>query len=352
MLTREPSTIATNSSEITSLPVICLAEDRVSEEVAVRLCIASARRANPDWPIIAYLPNASAALQRWIGRQSQVRLRSGLLRGGYSWDVKPYALLTLLDEGFEEVWWLDSDVLVRRSLAATYSGISREKFLVTEEALSAAYDDDGRRARAWGFEPVRNFHFTLNSGVIRASACHRLLLQRWRSLLESSEYQAARVLDWRVCPAHLLGDQDVLTALLCGPEFGTVDVHVLRRGPDVVQCLGPFCYTLRERLGNVYDAGPSFVHSQGFKPWRSSQSEPQSRSTYRTLLSDTSIYLLEAQRLSGDVENELPWTKASSVLGALLRFCGLGNRILTGLPLAIAGDLARMLRWIKARVAR
>src|SRR5262249_30592598 len=153
-------------------------------------------------------------------------------------------------------------------LSGTYGTLSTDALLVTEEARSAAYEDGGLRARGWGFKVTRDFRFTLNSGVLRASQSHRPLLEKWKDLLGTPEYVAAQSLDWRVCPPHLLGDQDVLTALLCGSEFGDVPVRVLRRGPDVVQYYGLACYTLRERLGNILDGGPTFIHSQGFKPWR------------------------------------------------------------------------------------
>lgn len=331
--------------------VLCLAEDRASEEVVVRLCIASARRSNPECPIIAYLPNASGALQHWLAVQPRVELRSKLLQGKYGWNVKPYALLAVLDDEFDEAWWIDSDVLVRRSLAAVYGAVDSRMFLASEEALSAAYEDSGRRARAWGFEAVRDFHFTLNSGVMRVSACHRALLQRWRGLLESPEYRAAQLLDWRVCPAHLVGDQDVLTALLCSAEFGDVPVRVLRRGPDIVQYYGPYCYTLRERLGNVFNGGPTFIHSQGFKPWRTSppDSRPRFKQVYRKLLSDASTYLLEARRFRAAVADDLTWTGADTTAGSLLRILGFGNRMMTGLPLALAGDIVRIVRWLASR---
>jgi hypothetical protein len=327
---------------------ICVAEDRPSDEIVARLCIASARQSNPEVPIIAYLPRPSDATRRWLSSQSMVELIRTPLAGSYGWNVKPHALLAVLDRGFDVAWWIDSDVLVRRSLAANYGSIERDVLLVTEEALSANYRDGGMRARHWGFEVARDFRFTLNSGVMRVSAAHRTLLEKWQVLLESPEYRAAQSLDWTVRPAHLKGDQDVLTALLCGADFASVSTHVLRRGPDIVQYLGPFCYTLRERVGNLFDGGPTFIHSQGFKPWRNAlwDDRPWITRAYYRLLSDTSAYAFEARRLCSAVGDDLPWAKAQTLLGKLLRMVGFGNRMLTGLPLACAGDVVRAWRRI------
>jgi len=333
--------------------VICIAEDRVSEEIAVRLCIASSRRSNPECPIIAYLPRASASLQHWIAAQSLVDLRMKPLQTTHGCTVKPSALLAVLEERFDDVWWIDTDVLVRRSLTASYGEVDSRIFFATEEALSGDYEDRGHRARALGLNVVRDFSFTLNSGVMRVSACHQTLLRRWGELLESPEYRAAQFLDRAGRPRHFTSDQCVLTGLLCGDEFGDVPVHVLRRGPDIVQYYGPFGYTLRERLGNIFDGGPTFIHCQDFKPWRTAYTDEADpfrspfKKSYRKLLSETSTYVIEARRFRADVADDLPWTQASSASGNLLRILGFGNHIMTGLPLAIAGDITRVIRWIK-----
>lgn len=324
---------------------ICLAEDRSSEEEAIRVCVASAQRSNPGYPILAYLPNASTDLRNWLARVPQCTLRSEPLPGKYGWNVKPQALLSTLAAGYEEAWWIDSDVLVRRSLQHTYRHLSGDTLLAAEEALSAAYADYGQRARGWGFAVARHFRFNLNSCVLRVSRVHIELLSRWQALLDSPEYRAAQGLDWRVCPPHMLGDQDVLTALLCAVEFAHVPVHVLRRGPDIIQYYGLSAYTLRERLGNAVNGGPTFVHSQGFKPWR--RREPQLaahgvRRLWQGLLSDASAYLVEASKLG--LTGDMSWVEPRTAGGRMLRRLGLGNRVLTGLPLAAAADLLRLLR--------
>jgi hypothetical protein len=348
--------LSAESAVSTELPaVVCLAEDRPSEEVAVRLCIASLRRSNPDTPVIAYLPNASEPLRGWVAKQTLVEIRQRVPGGGRGWNVKADALLSVLEEGvFTQVWWVDSDVIVRRPLSATYGAVPKEIFMATEEALSAAYLDGGARARAWGFTPARNFNFTLNSGVLRASMEHIGLLKRWKTLLESAQYRDAQALGWRNCPAHLLGDQDVLTALLCASEFAEIPVRVLRRGPDIIQYYGLACYTLRERLGNAFNGGPTFVHSQGFKPWRPAEPESISavRRMYRNLLSDSSAYLIEARQLRVQIDDELLWTRARNPVGRGLQLLGCGHRVTTGLPLALVGDAVRVMRWMSSRIRR
>ena len=325
---------------------ICVAEDRISDEDPIRLCLASASRVNPDTAIVAFLPNASKSLQRWLAGQPRVELRSKLVDGKFGWNIKPDALLTVMDGGYETAWWIDSDVICLRSLNSRYKQLDRRLFLAAEEALSGSYEDHGARARGWGFYPSRNFGFPLNSGVLRASREHIALLLKWREMLESPEYRSVQLLDWEQRPLHLAGDQDVLTALLCSEQYAHTDVHILQRGSDIIQYYGSSCYTVRERLGNLLNGGPTFVHSQGFKPWRDTDARGKSviARHFRQLLSDTSVYLLEAQRLRGATELDLPWTRASTAPGRALRLMGFKSKVLTGLPLAVVGDAVRMVR--------
>ena len=325
---------------------ICVAEDRISDEDPLRLCLASASRTNPDSAIVAFLPNASKNLQRWLARQPSVELRSKLVDGKFGWNIKPDALLSVMDSGYETVWWIDSDVICLRSLHSRYKQLNARLLLATEEALSGSYKDYGARARGWGFYPSRHFGFTLNSGVLRASREHIALLLNWREMLESPEYLGAQLLDWERRPLHLAGDQDILTALLCSEKYAHIGVHILQRGSDIIQYYGSSCYTVRERLGNLVNGGPTFVHSQGFKPWRDTDARGKSvfSRLFRQLLSDTSVYLLEAQRLRCEVALDLPWTRASTVPGRALRLMGFGSNFLTGLPVAVIGDALRMVR--------
>lgn len=332
---------------------ICVAEDRVPDEEPTRLCVASACQSNPDCVIVAFLPNASRSLQSWLAKQPRVELRAKLMEGEYGWNVKPHALLSVIESGFECAWWFDSDVIVRRSVTAQYGKWDTGMFLATEEALSGGYYDRGLRARGWGLEPVRDFGHALNSGVLRASREHMPLLLGWCELLQSPEYRTAQLLEFARRPLHLAGDQDLLTALLCSEKYAHIRVRILRRGSDIVQYYGGCCYTVRERFGNFVYGGPTFVHSQGFKPWRSADVRGTGalKRCYRQLLSDTSIYLMEARRLQQAVELELPWTGARTASGRLLRSLGFGSSALTGLPLAFVGDAARFVRWASGAVS-
>ncbi|MDX2100218.1 MAG: hypothetical protein SFW36_20775, partial [Leptolyngbyaceae cyanobacterium bins.59] len=150
---------------------------------------------------------------------------------------------------------------------------------------------------------------------------------------------------------HLFGDQDILTALLSSPEFSGVPLKILRRGQGIIQYFGPAGYTLQERLLNLFQGLPPFIHSQGEKPWYRSKTPPDwtSFSQYLEYVRlEISPYNHIAAYYKNQVdEKDLDWLADSSFLSKLLRGIGFGNVALTGMPLAILYLLWRLSKQLR-----
>jgi hypothetical protein len=326
--------------------IICIAEDRPSFEPAVRLLLLSLMRHCPNLSIRLFFPPAKERFFSWVKRYDQVKLDIEPLPTVYSHNVKPQALLHLIDEGHDDIVWVDSDIIVNQDICHLFKELDPEVLVVTEEAMCRArYDPDGFRARLWGFKVGRIHPFVLNTGIIRSTRSHRALLSRWRELLESDQYAEFQRLDWRSRPPHMIGDQDVLTALLASEEYANVPLKVLKRGKDIIQYFGAHGYTISERLSNVLFGGPSFIHSQGPKPWIHDWQHraPKSvRRTCETLYLDLSPYTLTAWKYRDSLDSDTSWMQPHSIFSAFLRGLGCWYSPLAGLPFAAAADLLRL----------
>ena len=180
--------------------------------------------------------------------------RRSPLKNGYGWNVKPQAIMQLLDQGFDEVIWIDSDVIVKRNLLPLFSQCSAtgqcrrplkihsQKGATTEMAFAHA---------CGAFPLAESYHSALNSGVLRVTKDNYRLMERWWALLQSEKYQKAQQTPWQQRPIHMFGDQDVLTALLTSQEFSHVPIHILRRGKHIIQFDGIYGYTIAERMRNL-----------------------------------------------------------------------------------------------------
>jgi len=332
--------------------LICIAEDRPSERVAVKLLIASLLAHCPDVQIDLSYPPMDDAFAGWLQGKPQIQLRRSA-NAGHSWNIKPYLLLALLDEGHDEVWWLDSDVLVTADFRPLARGVSADALVVCEEALYGAYTDNGMRTEAWGLAVGRRLPFTLNSAVLRVTQQHRQLLLRWCALLEHPVYREAQQQSWTQRSAHLTGDQDVLAALVSSDEFAVVPLHILHRGSGIIQYFGFSAFTLHERWLAFRHGLPPFVHCQGWKPW-SERAKFRSGSGLKhwlqALYIQLSPYMAQARRYQQQLDETVDWLQPASPIVVWGHRIGLGQPALTGLPLALAFDVLRAVKHLIRRL--
>jgi hypothetical protein len=108
----------------------------------------------------------------------------------------------------------------------------------------------------------------INSCVVRVRAEHMPLLDAWLDLMAHPDYQLGRSLPFERRMPHVLGDQDVLVALLASTQFAHVKLHYMRSGRDILQFRFPASYTPSMRLRDLVRGQPALIHAQGHKPWR------------------------------------------------------------------------------------
>ena len=246
--------------------------------------------------------------------------------------------------------WIDSDIIVSSRFTHRLSALDKNAIVVTEEALLGRTNERGRaddnnnalRARLWGFRVGRRVPFTLSSAVLRVTRKHIPLLQRWRSLLDSQDYREEQAKVWDSRGVHMVGDQDVLTALLCSEEYCDIPIEIFYRGSGIIQYFGLYGFTLRERVRCLISGLPPFIHSQNTKAWISHERPgPRNlRARVSAAYADASPYTVLAAKL-WPVETG-SWTKPRTPLGGALRAVGLRNPALTGFPIALVIDMIRL----------
>lgn len=329
---------------------ICVAEDRERCEPCLKLLLLSLNKHCSGTAINLFYPPAKDGFLTWIKKCPQVRLQMDRLRNGYGWNVKPQAIMHLIDEGFDEVIWIDSDIIINESILPILSGLKNETLVATEHTLSEERcDPNGLRARLWGLPVGRVLPFALSSGVVRVTKDHYHLMERWWELLQSTNYQEFQQKAWKQRPVHMLGDQDVLTALLTSKEFSHIPIQILRRGKHILQFDGVYGYTVAERMRNLLGDGPIFIHSGAGKPWSEQWPlEPNGLREYiKQVYLDLSPYTLSSLRFKHEMECSAEWMEPHYMLSRFLRAIGMGCQELVGLPIAIFMDFARIVKYVQ-----
>jgi len=330
---------------------ICIAEDREVCEPSLKLLLLSLNTHCPRIAIHLFYPPANERFLTWIKKCPQVNLQTDRLMKGYGWNIKPQAIMRLIDQGFDEVIWIDSDVIVTRDIGNIFGQLESDVVVATEDALGDERDDgNALRAQLWGFQVGRVLPFGLNTGVLRVTKEHYHLIERWWELLQSSAYRDFQNREWRQRPLHMLGDQDVLTALLTSREFSETRLHMLRRGKHILQFNGVYGYTVAERVRKLFGGRPTFIHSFAGKPWSEpwrKEASTDLREYIKKVYLDLSPYTLSAKQFRRELECDTEWMEPHYKLSRFLRMLGMGNSALVGLPVAIFADLTRVLKYLR-----
>jgi hypothetical protein len=317
-------------------PVICTFEDRVALEPGVRLLLLSLERHCPTATVILFATRPATLATLLSSRPHRnlciqyVEIPESL-RG---WAVKPYVLLKAL-ESRDQVYWIDTDIIVGRGIDEVLARYPLESLLVAQEPKAEAAIGP-EKAIAWGLTPRRKFRTGVNSCFIRARLLHRPLLRAWLEVLTSPSFMAAQELPDFKRPLHAVSDQDVLDALLCSDRFSDVPVEFIRAGSDIAQCFRADGYTTGERLRNLFRRLPPMVHCQGGKTWL--------RVDQRTLPMDVSPYNAAARDYRDCLSGDTTWMFPRSAIGKMLEVAFAGHPSLTGLPPALYRQISRGVR--------
>jgi Nucleotide-diphospho-sugar transferase len=308
--------------------IICAYEDRPSDWVGLKLLVLSVAQQCPGVSIHLFCPTATAEFQDWLQQYPQVHLRSLPTLKGQGWNVKPDLLLSLLNEGHQDVIWIDSDIIVNRDFRSLLATVTSDTLVVAQEHRWETHNS-AEFTQGWGLPFGRELGGVICSCFLRVTPAHQPLLQAWKQCLAHPQYLQAQVTWPR--PVHMIGDQDVLTALLGSSQFAGIPIHWLRRGRDIAQCFRECGYTVGERLTNLFGL-PALVHAQGPKPWRNAHEE--------TFL-ELAPYSAVAQRYRSQLDEDTTWITVHSQLGKVYNRLTFGHPSLRGLPFALWAEIKR-----------
>jgi hypothetical protein len=335
--------------------ILCIHEDREHCLPGAKLSVLSLREHCPNLPIVVSCPNVPSAFADWLSRVPRVELASYPETLNCAWNIKPTVLLRLLQDGYSEAIWVDSDIVAARDVMTPLTRLDADIFGATQETYWGQNQGGVVRTVAWGLKPGREMPCTVNSGVLRVTTAHLELLKDWEQMLKHPIYLRAQTLPWYERPLHMIGDQEVLTALLGSQEYSDVSLSLLRRGVEIAQCMGPGGFTPWERINAFRTDFPGLVHSMGSKPWTKAAQPPRFRlnaaslrAWYEHLHMELTPYISVARQYASALEEDVQWTEHSSIAGKILKWLAFSDPILQGLPLALIDAVARTFRsWFK-----
>lgn len=326
----------------------CLAEDREGAEIGIRLAVLSVQRWDPSTPVCIFRPDPTADFREWVRQFPTVTLVTDRLPGAWDWNCKPHALLWLMDRGWNDVVWLDSDLILANDPAPLFQGLGDDTLIMVEEPATSPMQGSDLRTKGMRLPLGRVFPVSLNSCVLRATPAHRALLEHWKKALEDPDYLAWQRKPISERPAHGLSDQDVLAGLVGSVQYSNIPLRQLKRGLQVIHSGGARAYGLGERLRGLFLPRPAIIHNPSIKPWMILWNKPGLDGRwwwFRRLALEISPYVAETRQYRDRLGAEdCCWMDWHTPTGTILRVLGLGNTALRGLPLTVVMTLVGWLR--------
>ena len=314
--------------------IICIHEDRPAALVGVKLLVASLRRHCPDVPVVVSVPSDQPDIEHWLAEHHPGSwLRADPSFDGRGWNTKPSLLLKMLDEGHDEVVWIDSDVVLAGDFRPLIGGSTPQHVVPTEELYWGCFPGGSYRTELWGLEPGRRLSATLNTAFVRMTEAHRDLLRAWQRLLAVPSYERSQTRPFFERPIHMMGDQDVLTALVGAKRFSHIPLRYLKRGRDIVHSITPAGYTVTERVRNLFAPLPALIHGVEPKHWERPPQNPPS--FYERLSLELCPYSNVARPYYPQLDGTLEGIEIRTWMGKLCHALARGNPTLQGLPLSL-----------------
>jgi hypothetical protein len=284
---------------------ILLHEERPHGLAGLEIAVRTIAAHTPGVPIIVNAPGLDEQVRGVFGDVQNLSIQTAVPRQS-GWSIKAELLLHQLDQGFDSVIWVDSDFLILDGFLRDLHGLSLQTLAIGEETHWGPSQGSAVRTRSWGLEVGRSLKRSLNGGLIRVTSSHRPLLRDWMRLMDHPRYTRAQASGTEGRPAHLISDQEVLTALLGSTRHAQVPLHILRRGIDIAQLNFISGYSAMERLRcAVRGSRPHAIHALGHKPWNADR---------RNLLADwrnaRSSYVACAKSIRRSLRQDTGWMDA------------------------------------------
>lgn len=332
--------------------IICVHEDRIEHIAGLKLTLLSILRYRPDLSVFVSFPNSPPSLHSWLEALPNTKLIDDPALKGLGWNVKPTLLLYCLSKGYSDVVWIDADIIINRDFKPFFSCLDEKTMVVAQEYYWGPKQEKNQRALTWDLKPGISLPANVNSGVIRVTSCHKVLLENWQSLLNHPAYKLAQTKPTNDRPLAMIGDQEVLNALLSSDKFSHISLKMLKRGVEIAQCFKMAGYTPSERIKSLFVAPPYFIHAMGNKPWRREKSpkvlwqketqfSQKAERYFNYIHQELTPYTAIARQYKNLLGEDTDWLNTKSIPAKLLTTLFFNHSILQEFPLSIIESVSR-----------
>lgn len=254
----------------------CLANNREGNEFGLKLAIASLTKHCTGSRIFVFRPHPTDEFVNWLtGFSVELVRKWPALDGNH---CKPHALLDLLEGGWSEVTWLDTNVIVSRNCNLFFETLADEVLLVAELPSSNTRGVSATRDTAQATKRPNPVELAMASPVLRVTSCHVDFLRQWLGVLDEQHHNVCRV-------SRNQTPSDCESYRHLHPH--TIQIGVLKSDAEILHCRLHSGYSIHDRIRRLIFGKPLFVHAVDGAEHQDGQ--------------QTSPYVVEARRYEWEV---------------------------------------------------
>lgn len=329
---------------------LCTFENRESHLIGSKILALSLEKFCTNFHLTIFLPHDLMDFKIWADQHCKnVTVREGSFEKS-GWNIKPEVLLKMLEDANHAVW-IDSDIICVRDLNEMLANIDPMNLVLAQDALP--YPKENERTAFFSLSTKRKLEKSINSCFIRVtkSEYHINVLRSWSQLMSTQKYKSNQDSPFAERPDYMIGDQDVLEAVLASEIAGSTSelpITYLRSGNELITTIVPEAFSVSQRIRASYLKRPFLIHGQGTQPWVAMHWGRGFLGTPRWQLS---AYLATVKRIKLYLDDNIDnWTNNRSILTKFCRFVTLGHPYMQGVPLIIISKFWAKVLYIRSKM--
>src|SRR5260370_31800834 len=146
---------------------ICIHEDRADCLVGVKIEILSLKKYAADLPILINTPGAPGSFRDWLSTHKDITQISYTDEEAVGFNIKPSILLNILHDGYQNLIWIDSDVIVCGDILSSIAIQADDVLVAAEETYFGQNQGGTISTAACALAVGRSLPSTINTCLLR-----------------------------------------------------------------------------------------------------------------------------------------------------------------------------------------
>ena len=232
---------------------------RLNAAAGLAVLIASLGEHMPDVPLVILHTKPCENVKKFAKKFGPQCIFKEVCESEYRrWYSKPNAISLMLNEGYERVCWIDSDILIAKNCEEILFP-SNDDVVRTAQSVNGPPCNPERHRLFFGCAPKFDPGVSISSSIVSVTKNHRSIIELWQKLIVNGKNIIEKNSE------ILFGDQEILeTAIMNISDNNIVFSPIL---DEVEHLICSKSIGIRGSTRSILRKPPPLIHAPFYKPW-------------------------------------------------------------------------------------